>query len=159
MRPRSPFAIQWSETAPRTTPDGLADPAAAVLALGAAADTVRARYGATDVAWGTVYRLRRDGLDYAASGADGAYGVFRVMGFSQKDPDGKFAATGGTSWVAAIEFARPVRAVSLIGYGNASRAGSPHRTDQLALFARKGFKPVWRTRAEIEKHLEKRERF
>jgi len=151
--------VQWSEAAPRTTPDGIADTAAAIAALTAAADTVTRRYGAADVPWGTVYRLRRDGRDYAGNGADGAYGVFRVMGFSQKDPDGKQAATGGTSFVAAIEFATPVRAVSMIGYGNASRAGSKHRTDQLALFARKEFKPVWRTRAEIEKHLELRERF
>jgi acyl-homoserine-lactone acylase len=81
------------------------------------------------------------------------------MGYSSRESDGKFAATGGTSWVGAIEFASPVRAVSLVGYGNASRTGSKHRTDQLALFARKEFKPVWRTRAEIERHLEKRERF
>jgi len=144
---------------PRTTPDGLADTAAAVAALGDAADSVTRRYGSADVAWGSVYRLRRDGLDFAGSGADAEYGVFRVLGYSRKEPDGKFSATGGESWVAAIEFARPLRAVSLIGYGNASRAGSPHRTDQLALLARKELKPVWRTRAEIEKHLEKRERF
>jgi acyl-homoserine-lactone acylase len=106
-----------------------------------------------------VYRLRRDNLDFAASGADGQYGVFRVLGYTRDEHDAKFTAAGGTSWVAAIEFATPVRAVSLIGYGNASQAGSPHRTDQLALFARKELKPVWRSRAEIERHLERRERF
>ena len=47
--------------------------------------------------------------------------------------------------------------MSLVAYGNASRAGSPHRTDQLPLFARKQFKPVWRTRAEVEANLERRE--
>jgi acyl-homoserine-lactone acylase len=46
-----------------------------------------------------------------------------------------------------------------LGYGSASRAGSPHRTDQLTLLAGKRLKPAWRTRAEIEAHLEKRERF
>ena len=152
------YATPWSEQAPRVTPDGLADTAVAVAALGAAADSVAKRWGSADVAWGMVNRLRRDGLDFAGNGAHGGYGVFRVLGFSQEDPDGKFAATGGTSWVAAIEFAKPVRAVSIIGYGNASRAGSPHRKDQLALFARKEFKPVWRSRSEIERHLEKRER-
>jgi acyl-homoserine-lactone acylase len=152
------FAVPWSEQSPLTTPDGLADTATAVAALRAAAESVSLQYGSADVAWGTVYRLRRDGLDFAGSGAD-AYGVFRVMGYSRKEPNGKFSATRGASWVAAIEFARPIRAVSIIGYGNASRAGSKHRTDQLALLARKEFKPVWRTRAEIEKHLEKRERF
>jgi acyl-homoserine-lactone acylase len=82
-----------------------------------------------------------------------------VVGYSSREPDGRFSANAGASWVAAIEFAKPVHAASLVGYGNASRAGSPHRTDQLALFARMEMKPVWRTRAEIEKHLEKRERF
>ena len=158
VRPRSPFTVQWNENAPRTTPDGIADTAKAIEALAAAADTVTRRYGSADVAWGTVYRVRRDGLDYAGSGADAAYGVFRVMTFSSREPDGKFAATGGTTWVGAIEFANPVRAVSILGYGNASRTGSKHRTDQLALFARKEFKPVWRTRSDIEKHLERRER-
>jgi len=153
------YATPWNERSPRTTPDGLADTAAAVAALGDAADSLTRRYGSADVAWGSVYRLRRDGLDFAGSGADAEYGVFRVLGYSRKEPDGKFSATGGESWVAAIEFARPLRAVSIVGYGNASRAGSPHRTDQLALFARKQFKPVWRTRAEIERHLEKREHF
>jgi acyl-homoserine-lactone acylase len=47
--------------------------------------------------------------------------------------------------------------MSLVAYGNASRIGSPHRTDQLALFSRKEFKPVWRTRADVEAHLERRE--
>jgi acyl-homoserine-lactone acylase len=158
MRGRSPYRVPWSEDTPRTTPDGLGDTAVAVAALTAAADTVVARYGSADVAWGTVNRLRRDGVDLPANGAEGQYGVFRVLGYGQRDPDGKNVATGGTSWVAAIEFSQPVRAVSIIGYGNASRAGSPHRTDQLSLFSRKEYKPVWRTRAELERHLEKRDR-
>jgi len=58
--------------------------------------------------------------------------------------------------VAAIEFSAPLRAQALIGYGNASQPGSPHRTDQLELFARKQLRPVWRTRKEIEAHLEER---
>jgi len=153
------YAVPWSEQSPRATPDGLADTAIAVAALGAAADSVAKRYGSADVPWGSVYRVRRDGLDFAGSGAGGEYGVFRVVWYSNRETDGRFRAAGGASWVAAIEFARPLHAASLIGYGNASRAGSRHRTDQLALFAREQLKPVWRTRAEIERHLEKREQF
>jgi acyl-homoserine-lactone acylase len=158
-RVRQLYAVPWSEQSPRTTPTGLADTAIAVTALAAAVDSVSRKFGSADVAWGRVYRLKRDGLDFAGSGADAQYGVFRVIGFSKKEPDGKLSATGGTSWVSIIEFSNPLRAVSIIPYGNASRAGSPHRTDQLALFARKEFKPVWRTHAEIEKHLERREHF
>jgi hypothetical protein len=41
-------------------------------------------------------------------------------------------------------------------YGNWSRPGSAHRTDQLALYAEKRLRPIWRTRAEVEAHLERR---
>ena len=47
-----------------------------------------------------------------------------------------------------------VRAMALVSYGNASQPGSPHNGDQLKLAARKELRPVWRTRAEIEAHLE-----
>ena len=56
---------------------------------------------------------------------------------------------GGT-YVAVVEFSDPVRAMTLIGYGNASQPGSPHASDQLELFSRKQLRPVWRTREEIE---------
>jgi acyl-homoserine-lactone acylase len=155
---RSPFAVPWSESAPRTTPDGLADTALAVSALSAAADTVAARFGQANVAWGQAYRFRRDSVDYAASGASGELGAFRVVNYG-RDADGKFIAYGGDSYMAAIEFATPVRAVSLVTYGNASRDGSPHRTDQLPLFANKQFKPVWRSRDDVILHMELRETF
>jgi acyl-homoserine-lactone acylase len=42
----------------------------------------------------------------------------------------------------------------LTTYGNATQSGSPHNGDQLALLSRKEMRPAWRTRAEIEAHLE-----
>ena len=155
---RRPYAVPWSAAAPRVTPDGLADTAAAVAALGAAAETVARKYGAVDVPWGDVYRVRRDGVDIPSSGAGSEYGVFHAVGY-EETKDGKFEVAGGTGFVALVEFSTPLRAMTQLGYGNASRTGSPHRTDQLTLFAEKRLKPAWRTRAEIEAHLEKRERF
>jgi acyl-homoserine-lactone acylase len=61
--------------------------------------------------------------------------------------------------VFALEFSTPIRARSLLSYGNESRAGSPHRTDQLELYARKELKPVWLTRDEIMANLKAREAF
>ena len=49
--------------------------------------------------------------------------------------------------------------MAVLGYGNASQPGSPHRTDQLELVARKELRSVWRAREEIEAHLESREAF
>jgi acyl-homoserine-lactone acylase len=85
-------------------------------------------------------------------------GVFRVVEFAPAE-DRRLSGVSGDSYVAAIEFSTPVRAMTLIGYGNASQPGSRHITDQLPLFARKEMRPVWRTRAEVMAHLEEREVF
>jgi acyl-homoserine-lactone acylase len=150
------FATPWTEASPRTTPDGLRDPAAAVRALAQAADQVRKTHGSLDVAWGQVYRLRIGGKDLPANGGPGDLGIFRVVGFTE-DKDGKMRASGGDSYVATVEFSQPVRARSLISYGNASQRGSVHIGDQIELFAKKQLKPVWLVRAEIERNLERRE--
>ena len=122
------------------------------------AQTVAQKHGAVDVPWGDVYRVRRDGVDIPSSGAGGEYGVYHVVGYSDTK-DGKFMVEGGTGFVALVEFSSPLRAMTQLGYGNASRAGSPHRTDQLTLFAEKRLKPAWRTRAEVLAHLERAEKF
>jgi Protein related to penicillin acylase len=155
---KSLWAIPWSESRPRETPDGLSDPALAVAALEKAAARVKSLYGAIDVPWGDVYRLRRDTVDLPANGSLDALGVFRATGYALST-DQRYRATGGDSFIAAIEFSSPLHARSLVGYGNASRAGSRHRVDQLSYYSRKELKPVWRTRVEIEAHLEKRESF
>jgi acyl-homoserine-lactone acylase len=154
----SPFAVKWDEKNPRETPDGLANPQAAAIALENAAKSVEKDFGTLDAPWGDVYRLRRDGVDLPANGGSGELGIFRVTGFA-KAKDGRYEARGGDSYVAVVEFASPLRARTLVGYGNWSQRGSKHRVDQLDLYSRKELKPVWLTRAEVEAHLEKREAF
>ncbi len=151
-----PFATPWNESAPRTTPDGLADPAIAVEALEAAAAQVEKNHKTLDVAWGEVHRFRIGDVDLPANGGPDTLGIFRNIGFApQKDQ--RFAAAGGDSFVLAVEFSNPVRAMSVLSYGNASQPGSPHHGDQLKLLAAKKMRPVWRTRQEIEANLEARE--
>lgn len=152
------FAVAWDEQRPLETPDGFADLAAAAAALDRAAATVEERHGALDAPWGDVYRLHRDGRDLPANGGPGDLGIFRVVDY-RVNGDGTAEAFGGDSYVAVVELADPVRARALLSYGNASQPGSPHAGDQLELFARKELRPVWRTRAEIEAHLEERETF
>lgn len=152
----SMFATPWQEREPLTTPRGLAQPVAALAALEKAARNTLDRFGALDVPWGEVYRLRIAGRDLPASGGPSRLGVFRSLEFTP-DKDGRFRALFGDSFVALVEFCQPVRAKVLLSYGNASQPDSPHRGDQLALFARKQLRPVWRTRKEIEAHLESTE--
>ncbi|HEU0113567.1 MAG TPA: penicillin acylase family protein, partial [Thermomicrobiales bacterium] len=156
---RSLLAVPWIEEAPLTTPAGLADPAAAVAALEAAARKAEATFGALDVAWGDAARLRYGAVDLPAVGGPGdPFGIFRTVSLAP-DQDGRFRAIAGDGFIAAVEFADPVRARVLLTYGNATQPGSPHIGDQLALFARKEMRLAWRTRAEIEAHLAAREWF
>jgi acyl-homoserine-lactone acylase len=151
----NPYAVDWNPDDAVNTPDGLANPTRAVEVLGVAADTTLARHGALDVAFGDVYRVRRDGVDLPGNGMSDPAGVFRAAWY-QPEEDGTQSIVGGDTFVMAVEFSDPIRAVAVLGYGNASQAGSPHRTDQLSLFSEKRMRPVLRTRSEIESELEKR---
>nr|WP_225896329.1 acylase [Amazonocrinis nigriterrae] len=152
------FATPWDEKSPRTTPDGLADPKSAVKALADAAAKVEKTYGTIDIAWGDVFRLRYGNLDLPANGGAGDQGIFRTVYFAPAD-NGRFQAVAGDSYVAAVEFSTPVKAMALTSYGNATQPNSPHVGDQLQLFARQQLRPVWRTRKEITAHLEERKVF
>jgi len=151
---RSPFARPWRLDSALSTPAGLADPSAATAALSAAARETEKAHGALDVPYGQVMRIRYGGKDLAGNGAAGdPLGVFRVAYYAP-EKDGKMAVVAGDTYYMAVEFSDPVRAKVLLAYGNATQPGSKHIGDQLELFARKEMRDPWRTRAEIEQHLE-----
>ena len=152
------FATPWNENSPLTTPDGLANPEDAVKVLETAATTVKLLYGALDVPWGEVARLRYGKADLPASGGPGLFGIFQVIDLAPST-EGRFQQFAGDTYIAAIEFSNPVRAKVLTTYGNATQPGSTHIGDQLPLYARNELRPVWRTRKEIEAHLESRKVF
>jgi acyl-homoserine-lactone acylase len=150
------FARPWSVEDPLGTPFGLADPAAAVAVLETVAQQVEALAGALDVPWGAVHRLRLHGEDVPATGGSGGLGVFRVFTF-QPDADGRFVAVHGDTFVMAVAFGETPRAEALLVYGNATQAGSPHRTDQLEMAGRGDLRPVRFTRDEVEAATRRRE--
>lgn len=152
------FSQPWSQTQPRTTPDGLANPKAAVKLLETVAAEVEKTYGSLDVNWGKFFRIHAGNVDLPSNGGDGYLGIFRVLNFAP-EAEGLFQAISGDSFVAAIEFSQPVRAMALTSYGNATQPGSPHVGDQLQLFADKKLRPVWRTKPEITAHLQERQVF
>jgi acyl-homoserine-lactone acylase len=154
------YEIPWTPRAPFTTPDGLANPRMAVNVLSQAAQQVTALHGSLDVAWGEVHRLRRDTVDLPGNGGGGDLGIFRVVDYDVMPGDTtRLVAGSGDSWVGVVEFSQPVRARALLTYGNASQPGSPHRTDQLELFARKQLRTVWLTREEVMQNLSGRNVF
>ena len=146
------FARPWSAADPAGTPDGLADPAAAVAALEQVAELMQSRLGGMDVAWGAVNHIG----ELAGNGAPGdPLGVFHVIAYRQQG--GSFQALFGDTYVAAVEFTPDgPRAQVVLSYGNASQPGSPHDGDQLRLIAEKRMRPAWFTRAEVEANLESR---
>ena len=154
--PGGPFLDPWKLDSATTTPRGLADPKAAVEALDLAAQTVEKNWGAMDVAWGEVMRARYAGRDLPGNGAPGdPLGVFRTA-YYVPDSDGKFRVVAGDTFYGVVEFGTPLRAKVLTAYGNSSQPRNMHFGDQLELWAGQQLRDVWRTRAEIEAHLEAR---
>jgi acyl-homoserine-lactone acylase len=155
------FAIPWSEKKPLATPDGLKEPQAALKALDAAAAKVESIYSKLDIPWGKVFRLRYGKVDLPANGGSGGLGIFPVIDFAPISQDGKqsdkFQSVGGESYIAAIEFSNPVKAMAIITYGNSSQPNSIHMGNQLQLFARQKLRQVWRSRPEILANLSDRE--
>lgn len=142
------YADVWDVMRPTSTPRGLADPARAVEAFAWAITETARRYGAWDVAWGTVHRVRRGDVDAPVGGCSGALGCFRVLAYGE-DPDGKLRANGGDGWVIAVEFGAVPRAYSILSYGESNNPASPYFADQAAMFARGEMKPVAFTEADI----------
>jgi acyl-homoserine-lactone acylase len=112
-----------------------------------------------DIPWGEVMQLRRAQVNLPGNGGPGSLGIFRVIDYSQPSNDRRFISSGGDGYIAAIEFSNPIQARVLTTYGNASQPSSPHQGDQLKLSARKELRPAWRSRSEIETHLESRQVF
>ncbi len=151
---RPVFARAWNREHPLETPAGLGDPGQALAALATAAAAVRREYGALDVAWGDVFRLRRGSLDLPISGAPSALGSFRTIAY-RRDPDNRWEAVSGDSYVLAVEFTDPPTAYSILAYSASSDPRSTHYSDQSALFARGEFKPAWFTEKDIDAHTER----
>ncbi|MDD9988248.1 MAG: penicillin acylase family protein [Spirochaetaceae bacterium] len=141
---------------PLTTPRGFAEPERAVTALDTAAEELEREYGTLHARWGDAVRLRRGSLDLPGNGAPSQMGAIRTSGLGQF-ADGTAQIVSGDTFYAVVEFSDPLRGEALLGYGNWSRTGSKHVTDQLELASQKRMRPILRTRREIEAALEHRQ--
>lgn len=152
----SNYAVPWNIENPNTTPDGIADPKKAVQLLEAAVDEMKSKFGSLDVPWGDFYRLRQNGKDLPANGADGSLGVFRVAN-SYDSGKNQTYVDGGDSWVGVIEFGDEVKAKVLLSYGNSTQKDSPHNGDQLELFSKKELRDVWFTPEQVKANTKRTE--
>jgi acyl-homoserine-lactone acylase len=115
-------------------------------------------YGGIDVPWGEVFRLQDGNIDLPANGGSGDFGIFRVVNSMPIEDSKDFQGFEGDSFVAAIEFSQPVKAMALTTYGNSTQSDSSSSA-QLKLFAQKQLRPIWRSRPEIEAHLKESKTF
>jgi len=160
---KKPYAVEWNKQDPARTPSGISDSALAMKHFEEAVRWTRETYGSETIAWGQVHRFRFKDVDLPGDGATGALGAFRVMGFRQL-PDGKRVAGWisaneplqgfGDGWVIAVEFSKPVKAFSVLAYGQTTNPTSKHSRDQIGLFANHEYKRVWFSESEIKANLE-----
>jgi acyl-homoserine-lactone acylase len=159
-----PFRTRWDPQKPASTPSGIANSALALKHLEDAVRWTRQTYGSEDVAWGEVHRFRFGALDLPGDGANGTYGLSRVVRFADM-PDGKRVAGQvqenelpvgfGDGWVIAVQFSKPIQAMSVLAYGQTTRSASKHSSDQIRLFAAHQLRSIWFTEAEIKANLER----
>lgn len=149
------YEIPWSFEKPMETPFGIANKEIAVKAFSEAVASVKDQFGAWDLAWGDVHRLRLGDLDLPVGGGPGGLGTFRVLWF-EDDEDGKRKIRGGDGWQLAVEFSDPPRAYSILAYGQSNDPNSPHHTDQAKMFANNQMKKVAFSEEEIRADLIRR---
>jgi acyl-homoserine-lactone acylase len=151
------YAHDWTPDEPTSTPRGLGDPAVAARAFTEAVAETTDRYGAWDVPWGQVHRVRWGGVDAPASGCPSWLGCFRHLGF-RTDEDGVGRAYTGDGWILAVEFDSIPRAYSVLVFGQTGNEASEHYDDQAGLFAREELKRVSFTEEQITADLVRRYR-
>lgn len=147
------FAVPWSLDDPIETPRGLGNPAEAVRMLGEAYVDTQKEYGAADRPFGDVSRFHVCAVNLPGYSDVENLGIFPSMIWGPMKA-GERSVLSGESWISLVEFSTPLKAEGLLTYGNSSQPGSKHCGDQLRYYARKQLRTFWRTRTEIEKHLE-----
>jgi acyl-homoserine-lactone acylase len=154
------YAVPPDPRQPLTTPRGFAEPAKAAALLEREARRLEDEYDTMHVIWGDVIRLRRGGFDMPGNGLPGTLGAIRTIN-TGPFVNGRAEIVGGDTFFAVLEFSKtgPPVGEALLGYGNWSRVGSKHVSDQLALASQKKMRPMLRARPQIEAQLESRTTF
>lgn len=126
-----------------------------------AVDYMQKVYGSWQVPWGDVNRLQRrhtsgaTGFDDDAESLPIAGGPGNPFGtifnfYARPQPQQKkMYGVAGHSYVGLVEFARPLRASSLLVFGANSDPSSPNYFDQSRLFAKQQYKRAWFTPGEV----------
>jgi acyl-homoserine lactone acylase PvdQ len=133
--------------------DRAADAPVARSRLAEAAARLRDGFGRIDPRLDEVQRLQHDAV---GRGLGGAPDVLHAI-YTRPGQRGRRLAHSGDSLVLLVDWDADgrVSARAVQPFGAApNRPGSPHRSDQAELFARRQLRPVWFDEAEVRAHLE-----
>jgi len=126
------------------------------------------RHGTWQIPWGDINRHQRPqfregksfdddrpSLPLPAANADLVGSILTAS--SEKPPSENLRyGTFGNTYVAVMEFSDPIRARTVVPYGQNGDPSSKHFFDQALLFAEGRFKPSWFTIEEIKANLERK---
>ena len=135
-------------------------------ALNQAAETLSQDFGSWQVPWGEINRYQRitgdlvqnfdDNAHSVPVGfASGRWGALASFGARTYPGTRRMYGTSGNSFVAAVEFGKPLRAKAITVGGLQSDPESPHFDDQAEMYANGEFRDVLFYRDDIEANLER----
>ena len=135
-------------------------------ALNQAAETLSQDFGSWQVPWGEINRYQRitgdlvqnfdDNAPSVPVGfASGRWGALASFGARTYPGTRRMYGTSGNSFVAAVEFGKPLRAKAITVGGLQSDPESPHFDDQAEMYANGEFRDVLFYRDDIEANLER----
>jgi acyl-homoserine-lactone acylase len=130
-------------------------------------DRLQRDFGRWQVPWGEVNRFQRISPAIEGVFSDSApsipvgftsnkWGSLASFGASQKPGTKKWYGTNGNSFVAVVEFGRTgPRARAITAGGESGHPESPHFNDEALRYAAGDLRPVYFTRAELNRHIER----
>jgi len=135
-----------------------------VEALGAAVDTLTARFGTWKTPWGDINRFQRLTGDIVQPFSDSApslavpfpsavWGSLASFGAREYPGTKKRYGTSGNSFVAVVEFGDSVRARAVTAGGESGNPSSPHFKDQAQRYADGDLRDVWFYPSQLKGHI------
>lgn len=135
------------------------DRAQALALLQQTAAAMRRLYGSVSVPMRDVQVFKRGTKEYPVPGvgSERALNPFTSLYMSAAGSyrNGKWYATGGSSWLMVLEFSSPVRVFSVMPVGESEDLASPHFADLTELYSKREPKPFPFTDQQVRQYLEK----